>query len=475
MELITNPSILILDEPTSGLDSATSLIIMQLLRNLSHQMRINIICIIHQPRVELFTLFDNLTLLTTTGRVAYNSQASLIQDYFTNLGFRFPENSNPADIIIDILSGFLVSEEYEVRHLYKKWKQEQDKREPSASVIDLLDGIDEGDSAVETLLNPDNPEQLDFQRIKSRGYIDQWLVMMHREIVCSIRSFNQTFAEILVAFVLGLGMAFLFRDIYPGMETTKVNLEIVTIGLLVSVSSLRTFGRDGEIFLREAKSGVHTLSYFFAKTIIHLPTLCFFIPASFVGIYWTGGDFKGSFGFSYALFTLAAFSASGVSYLISVVFKPKLANLISIGVTLVASMFAGCTLTLCDLDSLTVLGPLLYSISYARWFVQSQLISEWTSYDETYSPNFLPRLWRNKYDDEGETKGIVALFIIGVAFRFATLMVLFYQKANISILHEIRLFWRKRSERKKTRVPESNVTMADFKQRLNKFQKQTLI
>ena len=222
-----------------------------------------------------------------------------------------------------------MSEEYEVRHLYRKWKQEQGKRELSASVMDLLDGIDETNS-VETLLNPKNPNRLDYKRIKSRGYFDQWLVMVHREIVCNIRSFNQTFAEIIVAFVLGLGMAFLFRDIRPGMETTKVNLEIVTIGLLVSVSSLRTFGRDGEIFLREAKSGVHTLSYFFAKTIMHLPTVCFFIPASFVGIYWTGGDFKGSFGFSYALFTLAAFAASGVSYFISVVFQPTLANLVSL-------------------------------------------------------------------------------------------------------------------------------------------------
>ena len=474
MELITNPSILILDEPTSGLDSATSLIIMQLLRNLSHQMRINIICIIHQPRIELFDLFDNLTLLTTTGRVAYNAQASCIEEYFSKLGFRFPDNANPADIIIDILSGFLVSEEYEVRHLYRKWKQEQGKRELSASVMDLLDGIDETNS-VETLLNPKNPNRLDYKRIKSRGYFDQWLVMVHREIVCNIRSFNQTFAEIIVAFVLGLGMAFLFRDIRPGMETTKVNLEVVTIGLLVSVSSLRTFGRDGEIFLREAKSGVHTLSYFFAKTIMHLPTVCFFIPASFVGIYWTGGDFKGSFGFSYALFTLAAFAASGVSYFISVVFQPKLANLVSIGVTLVSSMFAGCTLTICDLDSLTGLGPLLYSISYARWFVQSQLISEWTSYDETYRIKFQRRFWLNKYENGGDIDGVVVLFVIGVFFRFVTLMVLFYQKANISILHEIKLLWRKRRARKTERVPESNVTMADFKQRLKKFEKQTLI
>ena len=478
MELITNPSILILDEPTSGLDSATALIIMQLLRNLSHQMRINIICIIHQPRVELFSLFDNLTLLTTTGRVAYNAQASLIKDYFRNLGFTFPDHANPADIIIDILSGFIVSEEYEVRHLYKVWKKEQNKRELSASVIDLLDGVEDSSHSVETLLNRKNPHQLDTTKMKTRGYFDQWLVMMHRECVSDIRFFHQRLAEIVIAFVLGLGMAFLFRDLVRGMETTKVNLEIVTVGLLVSVSSLRIFGRDRLIFLREAKSGVHTFSYFFAKTIVHLPTICFFIPAAFVGIYWTGGDFKGSFGFTYLLVTLAAFAASGISYLISVICKPNLANLMSIGVTLISSMFAGCTLTLCDLDSLSGLGPLLYSISYSRWFVQSQLISEWSTYDQTYKMYFDRRFWMNKYTDDGALHGIIILFIFGVLFRFLTLMVLFYQKANISILHEIRLFMRKRRERKRERRPESNVTMSDFKARLKSYdrqQKQTLI
>jgi len=471
MELITNPSLLIMDEPTSGLDSATSLIIMQLLRNLSHQMHINVICIIHQPRIELFSLFDNLTLLTTNGRVAYNSKAALIKDYFTQLGFMFPEHTNPADIIIDILSGFIVSEEYEVRHLYNCWKNEQAKRELSSSVIDLLDGVPETDEfAVETLLDRDNPQQFDKRKMKSPGYFDQWLVMMHRDCICNIRLFNQTIAEICIAFLLGLGMAFLFRNMHAGMETTKVNLEIVTIGLLVSVSSLRTFGRERLIFLREAKSGVHTFSYFFSKMFMHLPTICFFIPTAFVGIYWTGGDFKGPFSKSYLLFTLAAFAASGLSYFISVTFKPNISNLVSIGVTLIASMFAGCTLTLCDLDSLAGLGPILYTISYARWFVQAQLISEWSSYDETYKMYFQRRFWKNKYEVGGEMNGVLALLLIGVAFRVLTLMVLFYQKANVSLLHELRICLRKRRERRKT--PESHITMSDF---TKKFEKQTLI
>ena len=119
MELVTDPSILFLDEPTSGLDSATSLIIVELLHNLTRQINTNIICVIHQPRIELFSLFDNLTLLTAHGRLVYNGAAESIKEYFDHLGFYFPEHSNPSDILMDILSGFVVSEKCTVRSLHK--------------------------------------------------------------------------------------------------------------------------------------------------------------------------------------------------------------------------------------------------------------------------------------------------------------------------------------------------------------------
>jgi ABC-type multidrug transport system ATPase subunit len=53
LELVAAPQVLILDEPTSGLDAQAALSIIELLRLFSRQ-GLTVICVIHQPRVEIF-------------------------------------------------------------------------------------------------------------------------------------------------------------------------------------------------------------------------------------------------------------------------------------------------------------------------------------------------------------------------------------------------------------------------------------
>jgi ABC-type multidrug transport system ATPase subunit len=71
IQLLTNPSkftdvlylieigVLFLDEPTSGLDATTAHNIMQTLVKLARKNR-TIICTIHQPRSDIFAMFDNV-------------------------------------------------------------------------------------------------------------------------------------------------------------------------------------------------------------------------------------------------------------------------------------------------------------------------------------------------------------------------------------------------------------------------------
>ena len=62
-ELITEPSLMLCDEPTSGLDSSTALRIVQLLKKEAKENNLTIICTIHQPSAEIFSVFDRLLLL----------------------------------------------------------------------------------------------------------------------------------------------------------------------------------------------------------------------------------------------------------------------------------------------------------------------------------------------------------------------------------------------------------------------------
>jgi ABC-type multidrug transport system ATPase subunit len=105
LELVAAPQVLILDEPTSGLDAQAALSIMESLRLFSRQ-GLTVICVIHQPRVEIFDALDNLLVLEL-GKSVYSGKASEAKQHFQALGYVFKPNLNPADLILDIVSGKL--------------------------------------------------------------------------------------------------------------------------------------------------------------------------------------------------------------------------------------------------------------------------------------------------------------------------------------------------------------------------------
>lgn len=62
-QLLSMPAGLVLDEPTSGLDSTNALLLVNVLHKLAHEADVAVLLTIHQPRREIFNLFDKLTIL----------------------------------------------------------------------------------------------------------------------------------------------------------------------------------------------------------------------------------------------------------------------------------------------------------------------------------------------------------------------------------------------------------------------------
>ncbi|ORZ31938.1 hypothetical protein BCR44DRAFT_62443 [Catenaria anguillulae PL171] len=104
-ELVTSPSILFLDEPTSGLDSYNAHNVIECLRNLARNYNRTIILTIHQPRSDIFSMFDGLLLLSR-GHTVYSGPAQTAVHHFTDIGFQCPLGYNIADYLIDITVGF---------------------------------------------------------------------------------------------------------------------------------------------------------------------------------------------------------------------------------------------------------------------------------------------------------------------------------------------------------------------------------
>ncbi|KNC54353.1 uncharacterized protein AMSG_10348 [Thecamonas trahens ATCC 50062] len=102
-ELVTSPRILFLDEPTSGLDSCTASAIMATLRELATSSALTVILSIHQPRSSIYASFDNLILLSK-GSTLYNGRAAGATGHFAQLGHPCPQDFNPADFLIDLVT-----------------------------------------------------------------------------------------------------------------------------------------------------------------------------------------------------------------------------------------------------------------------------------------------------------------------------------------------------------------------------------
>jgi ABC-type multidrug transport system ATPase subunit len=98
-ELVTSPSILFLDEPTSGLDSFNAYNVVECLVTLARNYQRTILMTIHQPRSNIYALFDVVVLLAK-GKMIYSgpAQEEVIQ-HFESLGFHCPLGFNIADYL----------------------------------------------------------------------------------------------------------------------------------------------------------------------------------------------------------------------------------------------------------------------------------------------------------------------------------------------------------------------------------------
>lgn len=104
MQLLTDPHILILDEPTSGLDAFTATSIIDVLRSLAAEGKKTIILSIHQARSDLFKYFDHILLLARGGQAVYAGRGQLMLAHFSALGYNCPQNTNPADYALDLIT-----------------------------------------------------------------------------------------------------------------------------------------------------------------------------------------------------------------------------------------------------------------------------------------------------------------------------------------------------------------------------------
>lgn len=103
VELLHDPPLVFLDEPTSGLDSFQAQSVMETLQNLALNGH-TVVCSIHQPRSSIYAMVDSLMLLAGGRCAYYGPSGAVCHSYFAGLKHPVPEDFNPADHLLDVIS-----------------------------------------------------------------------------------------------------------------------------------------------------------------------------------------------------------------------------------------------------------------------------------------------------------------------------------------------------------------------------------
>lgn len=302
MELAAAPMCIFLDEPTSGLDSTSASSIMRLLKAIS-KLGVTTITIIHQPREQIFTGFDNIMLLGS-GSMIYAGPTSSAATHFTALGFAFPQRENPADVIMDIITGH--GQQYthdthwlkdSVSKLVGQWETQGLRSSPSSLSLHADTSYSPPRISSPSMSTISTPEQEQFLRLTMKKRGASWPAQAYycakRSITQQVRTKGSFFFEIgigaLAGGIIGLSASAaqgqLFRGLYkpsftilsPAVDYQSVPqvglLGGMAIGLAASAPAVRVYGEEKMIFNREAASGHSMSAYYVGKMVSVLPRL----------------------------------------------------------------------------------------------------------------------------------------------------------------------------------------------------------
>lgn len=387
-ELVTSPSILFLDEPTSGLDAFNAYNVIESLAQLARDFNRTVIFSIHQPRSNIFALFDRLVLLAK-GKLIYSGPAAGINGYLDSIGHPCPPGYNVADFVVDLTMGGdkSGSEDHEDhtgesttssarrrlrRHSSSGQHSSRQRLTASQSMagsssesvdLDALramfdnsaisqqirDEIDAATSAAseaaegESLTN----ELFGYEKV---GIPGQFVILAGRTFKNLYRNPMLLLTHYVMAIFIGVFCGMLYFNVSLDISGFQNRLGLffflLTLFGFSTLTTLSLFGEERIIFVRERSNGYYSsVSYYLAKVLFDIiplrvfpPILLGLIVYPLVGLSSEGTTF-GKFLLILVLFNL---TAASICLLIGILIADNaVASLVGILVMLFGILFAG--------------------------------------------------------------------------------------------------------------------------------------
>eukprot|EP01117_Protostelium_nocturnum_P018249 TRINITY_DN75_c0_g1_i2.p1 TRINITY_DN75_c0_g1~~TRINITY_DN75_c0_g1_i2.p1 ORF type:complete len:675 (+),score=160.52 TRINITY_DN75_c0_g1_i2:146-2170(+) len=315
VQILTNPSILLLDEPTSGLDSFTAHMIMETLLSLAVRQNRTVICTIHQPRSDIFQLFDKMMILARGNLVYFGSKAAT-SSYFKNIGIDCPRHANPADFYLDATSvDYRSVESEEISN--KKMLQcvEEFKKAPKDESGGVFVPGEEKSSTMgpkKLIISTDETNESKHsetgdlregvtEQAGQASFVKATVILTRRAYV---NFFRHSSASIRVAQTLALAVLLclcfwrLKNDQYSIQNRIGILYQVLGLTFVGVLNSVAIFPTERNVFYQERADGLYsTPAFFISYQAVELPlnffgTFFFSILAYWVlGLYANAGHF----------------------------------------------------------------------------------------------------------------------------------------------------------------------------------------
>eukprot|EP00028_Trichosphaerium_sp_Am-I-7-wt_P002366 CAMPEP_0168520044 /NCGR_PEP_ID=MMETSP0405-20121227/7710_1 /TAXON_ID=498012 /ORGANISM="Trichosphaerium sp, Strain Am-I-7 wt" /LENGTH=273 /DNA_ID=CAMNT_0008540765 /DNA_START=309 /DNA_END=1128 /DNA_ORIENTATION=- len=171
---------------------------------------------------------------------------------------------------------------------------------------------------------------------------------------------------------------FLYRVPLDDPIPSVASLTTLAVSLGAITSSIRVFGNEEAVFMREHQVGCSTEAYYIGKSLGHLPLITI-APLIFWYSFAALAPIEGSWTEHYALLMLVYFTASGIAYFVSLIVPKSLAQLCGVMTVLSLMTFSGANPTLKLLKENKLLPNILFYPSYAsylRWAQEMHYLIE---------------------------------------------------------------------------------------------------
>ena len=406
IELAAVPVCIFLDEPTSGLDSTASLEVATILDEIA-QLGLTIVSVIHQPRIEIFEKFHDVLMIAPGGRTAYLGPTNEAKPYFEELGYEFDPYMNPADVLMDILSGKGVNQaqKLDADDLVRIWTE---KQENTMSEIAETTSIKSSSASVltagakELMVQNENFHNVVPEIAKSRGapYIKQVWYNHGRSIAQQLALIDGFIIEVSCSLIAGLfiglscwnfGEMFVGHYIGELISLGPAKLEFtlplffffVAFGVAAASSTpaVKVFSEERTVYFREAAAGHSKLAYFAGK---NLSTIVRMIVSSlhYTALLHVLARPMLSFMNVYLIVLLNFYCVYGLCAIVSMIVEREEATLVGTVASLITAAANGFAPTLAVVSGWGM--TWLWDLSFSRWTTEVGVTQSVDVYSTVY-------------------------------------------------------------------------------------------